>query len=223
MASACIALAFSLTSGKGGKKKALKLGRWGNTDFVIGWLPFGGYVEIAGMVDESSDAEAVAKEEASLPANELFKNKPAWQRLFVMVGGVLVNFLLALFIYAMLLWSNGEQRVPLKGISRGMSFNTEAKKLGFQDGDLITGVDSKTYTYLDHMALLRDLGDAHTVHVLRNGKQLDINIEGGFDLLKALKQQPPFVALTLPSVVDSVLAESPAKSAGLHKGDTIAA
>ena len=208
---------------KGGKKKALKLGRWGNTDFVIGWLPFGGYVEIAGMVDESSDAEAVAKEEASLPANELFKNKPAWQRLFVMVGGVLVNFLLALFIYAMLLWSNGEQRVPLKGISHGMSFNTEAKKLGFQDGDLITGVDSKTYTYLDHVALLRDLGDAHTVHVLRNGKQLDINIEGGFDLLKALKQQPPFVALTLPSVVDSVLAESPAKRAGLHKGDTIVA
>ena len=62
---------------KGGKKKALKLGRWGNTDFVIGWLPFGGYVEIAGMVDESSNADAVAKEEANIPAHELFKNKPA--------------------------------------------------------------------------------------------------------------------------------------------------
>ena len=126
---------------KGGKKKALKLGRWGKTDFVIGWLPFGGYVEIAGMVDESSNADAVAKEEANIPAHELFKNKPAWQRLLVMVGGVLVNFLVALFIYAMLLWVNGEQRIPLKGITHGMSFNTEAKKLGFQDGDLITGVD----------------------------------------------------------------------------------
>lgn len=208
---------------KGGKKKALKLGRWGKTDFVIGWLPFGGYVEIAGMVDESSNADAVAKEEANIPAHELFKNKPAWQRLLVMVGGVLVNFLVALFIYAMLLWANGEQRIPLKGITHGMSFNTEAKKLGFQDGDLITGVDSKTYTYLDHVAMLRDLGDAHTVHVLRNGKNVDINIDGQFDLLKALKQQPPFVALTLPSIVDSVLAESPAKAAGLQKGDTIIA
>ena len=175
------------------------------------------------MVDESSNADAVAKEEANIPAHELFKNKPAWQRLLVMVGGVLVNFLVALFIYAMLLWVNGEQRIPLKGITHGMSFNTEAKKLGFQDGDLITGVDEKTYTYLDHVAMLRDLGDAHTVHVLRNGKNVDINIDGQFDLLKALKQQPPFVALTLPSIVDSVLAESPAKAAGLQKGDTIIA
>lgn len=208
---------------KGGKKKALKLGRWGKTDFVIGWLPFGGYVEIAGMVDESTNAEAVAKEEATVPANELFKNKPAWQRLLVMVGGVLVNFLLALFIYAMIFWANGEQRIPLNGVKHGMAFNTEAKKLGFQDGDLITGVDEKTYQYLDHVALLRDLGDAHTVHVLRDGKKVDINVDGQFDLLKALKQQPPFVALTLPSVVDSVLETSPAKAAGLQKGDTIVA
>lgn len=208
---------------KGGKKKAFKLGRWGKTDFVIGWLPFGGYVEIAGMVDESTNAEAVAQEESTVPANELFKNKPAWQRLLVMVGGVLVNFLVALFIYAMLMWANGEQRLPLKSITHGMSFNTEAQKLGFRNGDLITGIDEKTYQYLDQTAMLRDLGQAHTVHVLRDGKNVDINIDGQFDLLKALKQQPPFVALTLPSVVDSVLPTSPAKAAGLRKGDSIVA
>ena len=84
---------------KGDKRMALPLGTWGGTKFAIGWLPFGGYVDIAGMVDESSDAEAVAKEEASLPANELFKNKPAWQRLIIMIGGVTVNLILGFFIY----------------------------------------------------------------------------------------------------------------------------
>ena len=72
---------------------ALPLGTWGGTKFAIGWLPFGGYVEIAGMVDESTDADAVKREEAEVPADQLFKNKPAWQRLLVMVGRCVGQFL----------------------------------------------------------------------------------------------------------------------------------
>jgi len=140
---------------KGGKRLALPLGTWGGTKFAIGWLPFGGYVEIAGMVDESTDADAVKREEAEVPANQLFKNKPAWQRLLVMVGGVLVNFLVALFIYAMVLLAWGEQRTPVTAVQHGYSFNTVAKQMGFRDGDVIVGADDKeraelTLTFNNH-------------------------------------------------------------------------
>ena len=208
---------------KGGKRLALPLGTWGGTKFAIGWLPFGGYVEIAGMVDESTDADAVKREEAEVPADQLFKNKPAWQRLLVMVGGVLVNFLVALFIYAMVLLAWGEQRTPVTAVQHGYSFNTVAKQMGFRDGDLIVGADDKTYTYLDNAQLLRDLGSAKVIHVLRDGRSATVNVDGRVDLLKMLKEQPPFVTLTLPSVVDSAMAGSPAAKAGVRAGDSIVA
>ena len=208
---------------RGGKRIALSLGKWGGTQFAIGWLPFGGYVEIAGMVDESTDADAVKAEEAQIPANQLFKNKPAWQRLLVMVGGVLVNFLVALFIYAMLLLAQGEQRIPITGISHGFTFSPSAQELGFRNGDIIIGADKTTYTYFDRAQMLRDLGSARTIRVLRSGKEITINVDGHIDLLKILKEQPPFVALTLPAVVDSAAAESPAGKAGVRSGDSITA
>lgn len=206
---------------KGDKRMSLPLGKWRGTDFAIGWLPLGGYVEIAGMVDESTDAAAVAKEEATLPANQLFKNKPAWQRLLVMVGGVLVNFLVALFIYSMVMLAWGEERLPVRNITHGFTFSPTAENMGFRDGDIIVGADEKTYTYFNNADMLRDLGKAQTIHVLRNGKPVDINIDGNIDLLKMLKEQPPFVALTIPSLVDSVLNDSPAGKAGMRSGDRI--
>lgn len=205
---------------KGEKRKALPLGKWGGTDFAIGWLPLGGYVEIAGMVDESTDAEAVAKEEATLPANQLFKNKPAWQRLLVMVGGVLVNFLVALFIYSMVMLAWGEQRLPVRNITHGFAFSPTAEEMGFRDGDIIIGADDKTYTYFNNADMLRDLGKAKTIHVLRGGQPVEITL-GNIDLLKMLKEQPPFVALTIPSFVDSVLNDGPAYAAGMRSGDRI--
>lgn len=208
---------------RGGKRLALSLGKWGGTEFAIGWLPFGGYVEIAGMVDESTDAEAVKKEEAQVPADRLFKNKPAWQRLLVMVGGVLVNFLVALFIYSMVLLAWGEQRTPIRAISHGFSFSPAAKEMGFRDGDIIVGADEKNYAYLDNATMLRDLGSARRIRVLRDGTVKSIDVDGRIDLLKMLKEQPPFVALTLPAVVDSAMAASPAAKAGVRSGDSIVA
>ena len=108
-----------------------------DTTYGIGWLPLGGYCKISGMIDESMDTEQM-KEPAK--AYE-FRSKPAWQRLFIMIGGVLVNFLLALFIYAMCLFTWGEDYVSPKDMTLGMEFNKEAKALGFHDHDILLGTN----------------------------------------------------------------------------------
>lgn len=209
----------------GGKRRALPLGRWGGTDFAIGWLPLGGYVEIAGMVDESTDSAAVAEEEAKYPAHELFKNKPAWQRLLVMVGGVLVNFLLGLFIYGMVLFAEGEQQLPIRNITHGFSFSPAAQEMGFRNGDIIVGADGKDYTYFSQTEIMRDLGRSKTIQVLRptphGQERVDITLPNDIDLLTLMKQQPPFVTLALPPMVEDVTPNGPAAKAGVKAGDRI--
>ena len=107
------------------------------TAYGMGWLPLGGYCKISGMVDESFDTEQMAK-----PAQPWeFRVKPAWQRLLIMLGGVIVNFLLALFIYSMVLFHWGDSYVQVKDMTAGMKFNSEAKALGFKDGDVLLGTE----------------------------------------------------------------------------------
>ena len=212
----------------GGKRRAISLGHWGGTEFAIGWLPLGGYVEIAGMVDESTNADEVAKEEDKYPAHELFKNKPAWQRLLVMVGGVLVNFLLGLFIYSMVIWSQGEQLLPSRNVIHGYTFSPTAQQMGFRNGDIIIGADGKEYPYVDQTQLLRDLGKAHSIRVLRrvegkSAQEIDIQLPSDLDLLDLLKQQPPFVAITLPNIVGGLIENGPAAKAGVKTDDRILA
>ena len=108
-----------------------------DTQYGIGWLPLGGYCKIAGMIDESFDTEQMKQPEQPWE----FRAKPAWQRLLIMIGGVLVNFLLALFIYSMILFHWGETYIPVKDMTLGMKFNAEAKALGFQDGDILVGTE----------------------------------------------------------------------------------
>ena len=105
------------------------------TRYGIGWIPLGGYVKIAGMIDESFDTEQMKQPEQEWE----FRAKPAWQRLLIMIGGVLVNFLLALFIYSMIMFYWGETYTPTKNMTYGMKFNSEAKALGFHDGDILVG------------------------------------------------------------------------------------
>lgn len=189
-----------------------------DTQYGVGWLPLGGYCKIAGMIDESFDTEQMKQPEQSWE----FRAKPAWQRLLIMIGGVLVNFLLALFIYSMILFYWGDTYIPVKDMKLGMKFNAEAKALGFKDGDILIGTDQGTFK--DFSAdLYRDLSEAQRVDLIRDGKPMSLTLSGDLNLLGMLKAEPSFVRPLIPTEVDSVMADSPAASIGLQKGDKIVA
>ena len=188
------------------------------TTYGVGWLPLGGYCKIAGMIDESFDKEQMKK-----PAQPWeFRSKPAWQRLLIMVGGVLVNFLLALFIYAMVLFTWGDSYFSLKDMSMGMKFNESAKEIGFRDGDIMLRTDEKTLDRFD-VDMYRAIANAHTVTVLRKGKEVTLTMPEDMSLLTMVKEEPVFARPFIPAEVDSVLAGSPAQKAGIVKGDRLLA
>ena len=189
-----------------------------DTEYGIGWLPLGGYCKIAGMIDESFDTEQMKQ-----PVQEYeFRAKPTWQRLLIMIGGVLVNFLLALFIYSMILFYWGDTYIPVKDMTLGMKFNQEAKSYGFKDGDILIGTDVKPFK--DFSAdLYRDISEAHRVDIVRDGKPMSITLPGDLNLLGMLKANPSFVRPLLPAVIDSVLPGTPAAQIGMKKGDRILA
>ena len=189
-----------------------------DTQYGMGWLPLGGYCKIAGMIDESFDTEQMKQPEQAWE----FRSKPAWQRLLIMIGGVLVNFLLALFIYSMILFYWGDTYIPLKDMSLGMKFNREAKAYGFQDGDILLGTEKGSFKEFS-ADMFRAISEASRVDIIRQGKQMSINLPGELNLLDMLKSEPAFVRPLLPSQVDSVIAHTPADKIGLQKGDKIVA
>ena len=190
-----------------------------DTEYCLGWLPLGGYVKISGMIDESMDREQMKQP----PQPWEFRTKPAWQRLLIMIGGVLVNFLLALFIYAMVLFVWGETYVPMASMKQGMAFSEQAKALGFRDGDILLGVDDKTFRSFDNTTLqniYRDLSNGQTAHVIRAGRKMDIALPAeGMNMLDMFRSVPPFVMPYIPSRIDSVVPEGIAYKAGIRKGD----
>ena len=200
------------------------------TEYGMGWLPLGGYCKIAGMIDESMDTEQMKRD----PQPWEFRTKPAWQRLIIMVAGVTVNFVLALFIYSMIMFHWGESYVRVADMSQGMKFNTEAKQLGFRDHDILVGTDKRPFKDFN-VDVYRDLSEAHYANIIRDGKKMRIALPGHINLLGMLKSTPRFVTPFTPAVVDTVLQrlpvaegskdsiETPAWKIGLKKGDKILA
>ncbi|MFV0468444.1 MAG: RIP metalloprotease RseP [Dysgonomonas sp.] len=192
------------------------------TEYGIGWLPLGGYVKISGMIDESMDKEQMAQ-----PAQPWeFRSKPAWQRLLVMVGGVLFNFILAIFIFAMMLFAWGDSYIPFKDVKTGMEFPQVAKDAGFQDKDILISADGQELAYrtgVVYMNTVMHFIDAKEVVVERDGKLVTITLPEDFaNKVIADKEVPPYSFWIAP-VVDSVVANSGASKIGLTKGDSIVA
>ncbi|MDR1092066.1 MAG: RIP metalloprotease RseP [Prevotella sp.] len=192
------------------------------TEYGIGWLPLGGYVKISGMIDESMDKEQMAQP----PQPWEFRSKPAWQRLLVMVGGVLFNFILAIFIFAMMLFAWGDSYIPFKAVKTGMEFPAVAKEAGFQDKDILISADGEELAHrggIVYMNTVMRFIDAKEVVVERDGKEVTITLPEDFaDKAIADKEVPPYSFWVSP-VVDSVIANSGAGKIGLTKGDSIVA
>ncbi len=189
------------------------------TEYGIGWIPLGGYVKIAGMIDESLDTEQMKQ---PVQPDE-FRAKPIYQRFLIMVGGVLVNFLLALFIYAMILFTWGSDALPMRNITDGFSYNEMAEELGFRDGDIPVKVDGEDIEGWEG-AVYRAISEAKTVTVLRDGREVTLTMpDDGINMLEMLEQNPRFLTINVPSRVDSVLPASAAAKAGMTKGARILA
>ncbi len=198
----------------------------GETEYGIGWLPLGGYVKIAGMIDESMDTAQMRK-----PAQPWeFRSKPAWQRLLIMLGGVMVNVVFAFLIYIMVLYTWGETYLPAENVKYGVVCDPLFEKMGMQTGDIVVSLDSvKVERFSDILADMT-LDHPQTVQVEREGKLISLDIPETFtaDLL-ALSSKNNRVRLLVPrQLMDSTyVAEfadySAAYDAGIRKGDKILA
>lgn len=150
----------------------------GETEYGIGWLPLGGYVKIAGMVDESMDTAALKEP----PKEWEFRSKKAWQRLIIMIGGVTVNFLLGIFLFGMLAWVWGKDFLPNTELKHGVSMDSVLIKNGFQHGDLLIKVGDQTFNELDPGGFVKAvaLQNASTATVVRNGEEKTIQLPADF-------------------------------------------
>jgi regulator of sigma E protease len=187
----------------------------GDTEYGIGWLPLGGYVKISGMIDESMDKEAM-----KLPPQPYeFRSKPAWQRLLIMTGGVLMNFIFAILIYIGIMYAWGEEFLPTENAKFGIAVNEVGKEVGFQNGDKILTLDNK---YIESFYAIWPtivLDHVKTVQVERNGQKIDIEISDS-DLALMLKSKSLMVPRTPFDIkIGKVEKESPAHDAGLQKED----
>lgn len=187
----------------------------GDTEYGVGWLPLGGYVKISGMIDESMDKEAMKQP----PQPWEFRSKPAWQRLLIMLGGVMMNFIFAMIIYIGVLYAWGETYLPTNNVTYGIEVNETGKEIGFQNGDKILTVDNKEVENFMKIIPTIVLDGAKTVQVERNGRITDVEISDA-DLALLLKSREvmtwrkPF-DIQIGNIVD----DSPAAEAGLEKGD----
>lgn len=191
----------------------------GETEYGLGWVPFGGYVKIAGMIDESMD-----KEQMKLPPQPWeFRAKPAWQRLIIMVGGVVVNIILAIVIFIGITWVYDEVNLPVKNLKYGVYTDSLARSIGLQDGDNVVAINGKPLENFRTLEAEMILNDAQTMQVERNGSTVNIDVPDGF--LKQIGKRRGTGGMTFPrypGIVDTVSDKIAVfKENRLEKGDTL--
>jgi len=195
----------------------------GETEYGIGWLPLGGYVKISGMVDESFDTEQLKQE----PQPWEFRSKPAWQRLIIMLGGVTVNFLLGFFIFAMVLFAWGEEYLPAENVKYGIHVDSIGMQMGLKNGDKITKIGNKPFEKFSDRQVVRAIviDNIKTLTVDRNGREQVLQVDPSMikELSSYKNKNKLLFTERVPFVIGDFLKKSPAKDAGLEKGDSLIA
>ena len=189
----------------------------GETEYGLGWIPLGGYVKISGMIDESMD-----KEQMKLPAQPYeFRSKPAWQRLIIMLGGIIVNVMLAILIFIIILWVWGKEYMPPANAKYGIAVDSLAQTIGLKDGDLILKVDTTTLKDITSVKGKIILNEANSLTVKRGDSIFDLKLDEGLVRKLNTRSSGSFISIRAPFVVDEFDKESGAKTAGILKGDRI--
>jgi len=192
--------------------------KWGETEYGIGWLPLGGYVKISGMIDESMD-----KEQMQQPAQPWeFRSKPAWQRLLIMLGGVMVNFLLAFAIYVMILFVWGKEYLPTENVKYGIAVDSLGVEFGMQNGDRIISANNKKIENFRTIVPEILLNDPRTIQLDRQGKNVEITFTDAM-IGQIIKHKGPFFSVRLPFFASKFSKDSPAEIAGMEIDDHIIA
>ena len=191
----------------------------GGTEYGIGWLPLGGYVKISGMIDESMDTEHLNAE----PQPWEFRSKPAWQRLIIMVGGVAVNVLLAMVIYAMILFTWGDNYLKTENLKYGIECSDLAKEIGFQNGDKILTIDGVYYENFSDIPEAILISGASEVLVERNGETVSISIPSNLIERFIDKNESGFIGMAWPYIAQKFDDGSVAEAAGVLAGDQLIA
>ena len=190
----------------------------GDTEYGIGWVPFGGYVKIAGMIDESMDKEQLKKE----PESWELRSKPAYQRLIVMLGGVIVNVVLAIVIFIGIGWYWGDDYLPAKNVTYGVHASALAKQMGVQDGDIILSLDKKELENFDALEAKLILTNPTTLEVQRGDSIISLNIPATLATsLAKFKKSDPFVIPRIPVIIDSVGSSAVVLEGAFSKNDTL--
>ncbi|MEZ4757882.1 MAG: RIP metalloprotease RseP [Flavobacteriales bacterium] len=193
--------------------------QWRGTEFGIGWVPFGGYVKISGMVDESMDKAQLAK-----PAEPWeFRSKPAWQRLIIMVGGVTVNLLLGMAIYIGILFTWGRDYLPLSEVKYGVHVSEVMQRQGLEDGDRILAVEGATPRTLEEVGKAILIDGARTLTVDRKGATTTVVLPPNVQDSILASGEKALFGPRVPFTVDTVIAGGPAEAAGFRKGDKLVA
>ncbi len=191
----------------------------GDTEYGIGWVPFGGYVKISGMIDESMDKEAMNQP----PQPWEFRSKPAWQRLIIMTAGVIINVLLAIVIFIGITWKWGEEYIPIENLKYGLYTDSLGAKIGLQDGDKITAVAGKPITKVGTVGSEIIMNDATSITVNRNGSTMQVALPAGFVGQLNRNRLGGFTYIRYPMVVDTISPKASILRGTMQKGDSLIA
>jgi regulator of sigma E protease len=189
----------------------------GETEYGLGWIPLGGYVKISGMIDESMDKEAM-----KLPPQPYeFRSKPAWQRLIIMLGGIIVNVILAILIFIAILWVWGKEYMPPANAKYGIAVDSLAKTVGLKDGDIVLKVDTTTLKDINSVKGRIVLGEASSLTVQRGDSLLQLKLDDGLVRKLNTRTSGSFVNVRAPFVVKKFAKKSNAEKAGILAEDRI--